>query len=158
MPVITPNLWFDDDAEEAANYYCSIFPNSRITAISRYTEVGPGPEGSVVTVSFELDGQPYTGINGGPVFSFDEAVSFLINCKDQAEIDHYWDRLIADGGTPSQCGWLKDRFGLSWQVAPADWEDLLQSDDTEAVNRAMTAMLGMSKLDLAALQAAFDGT
>lgn len=157
MPVITPNLWFDDNALEAAEYYCSIFPNSRITTVTHYTAAGPGEPGAVLTVSFELDGQAYTGINGGPLFSFDEAFSLLINCADQAEIDHYWDRFIADGGTESQCGWLKDKYGLSWQVVPADWEAMLTSDDTEAVDRTVAAMLTMQRFDLAALQAAFDG-
>jgi len=157
MPRITPNLWFDTNALEAAEFYVSVFPNSEVGTISYYTEGSPMPAGTVLTVNFELDGQEYTGINGGPAFSFDEAISLLINCKDQAEVDYYWDTLTADGGEESQCGWLKDKYGLSWQVVPAGWEDMFTSDDTAANTRAMDAMYGMKKLDLAALQAAFDG-
>lgn len=157
MPRIVPNLWFDTQAEEAAEFYVSIFPNSRVTALTRYTEAGPGPAGSVLTVNFELDGQLFTAINGGPQFPFTEAVSFVIECADQAELDHYWDRLT-DGGQEVQCGWLKDRYGLSWQVVPTGWEDLMNDPDPARVARATTAMLGMVKLDIAALQAAADGT
>ncbi len=157
MPRIVPNLWFDTQAEEAAEFYVSIFPNSRVTEITRYTEAGPGPAGSVLTVNFELDGQLFTGINGGPQFPFTEAVSFVIECADQAELDHYWDRLT-DGGQEVQCGWLKDRYGLSWQVVPAGWEELMNDPDPERAARATAAMLGMVKLDIAALEAAADGT
>ena len=157
MPSITPNLWFDTEAEEAAEFYCSIFPNSKITAVTHYTEGSPGQPGSVMTVSWVLDGQDYTGINGGPIFKHSEAFSLAINCADQAEIDYYWDKLTADGGEESQCGWLKDRFGVSWQVVPADWEALHTGDEPERAQRAMQAMMGMKKLDLAALQAAADG-
>ena len=156
MPTITPNLWFDDEALEAAGFYVSIFPSSRIVNVSRYTEAGPGEPGTVLTVDFELDGQRFTAINGGPQFSFDEAVSFLIECKDQDEIDFYWTRLT-DGGEESQCGWLKDRYGLSWQVVPTGFEELMAGPDTAAAERAMRAMLGMRKLDIAALRAAADG-
>jgi len=156
MPTITPNLWFDTEALEAAEYYVSIFPNSRITNVSRYTEVGPGEPGTVLTVDFELDGQPYTGINGGPIFPFTEAISLLINCADQAEVDRYWDALL-DGGVPSQCGWLKDRYGLSWQVVPVGMNEMMSDPDPQRRNRAMAAVLGMVKLDLAAIQAAADG-
>jgi predicted 3-demethylubiquinone-9 3-methyltransferase (glyoxalase superfamily) len=156
MPRITPNLWFDDDGEEAARFYVSVFPNSEITGITRYGEAGPGEAGAVMTVSFVLDGQPFTIINGGPQFTFDEAVSFEISCADQAEVDHYWDTLT-EGGEESQCGWLKDRFGLSWQVVPAGWEALLNDGDPARAERAMAAMFGMKKLDLAALEAAADG-
>jgi len=156
MPRITPNLWFDDDGEEAARFYVSVFPNSEITGITRYGEAGPGEAGTVMTVSFVLDGQPFTIINGGPQFTFDEAVSFEISCADQAEVDHYWDTLT-EGGEESQCGWLKDRFGLSWQVVPAGWEALLNDGDPARAERAMAAMFGMKKLDLAALEAAADG-
>ena len=156
MPRITPNLWFDDDGEAAARFYVSVFPNSEITGITRYGEVGPGEAGAVMTVSFVLDGEPFTIINGGPQFTFDEAVSFEIRCADQAEVDHYWDKLT-DGGEESQCGWLKDRFGLSWQVVPEGWEALLTSSDPARAERAMAAMLGMKKLDIAALEAAADG-
>lgn len=157
MPRITPNLWFDDQALEAAEFYVSVFPNSRITDVLHYTAAGPGPEGTVLSVNFELDGQPFTGINGGPVFPFTEAVSLLIDCKDQAEIDHYWEKLT-DGGEEVQCGWLKDRYGLSWQVVPAGWEAIVNDPDRERARRATEAMLGMVKLDLAALQAAADAT
>src|SRR5687767_10596613 len=128
MPRMTPNLWFDDKALEAAEFYVSVFPNSRITKVTHYTDAGPRPAGTVLTVDFELDGQPFTGINGGPEFTFDEAVSFLIDCADQAEVDYYWEKLTA-GGEESQCGWLKDRYGLSWQVCPAAMGDLFDDDD-----------------------------
>ena len=154
---ITPNLWFDTQAEDAANFYVSVFKNSRIVGTSRYTDAGPGEPGTVVTVDFELDGQRFTGINGGPVFTFTEAVSFLVNCKDQEEVDYYWDALLADGGVESQCGWLKDRFGLSWQVVPEGFNELMSDPDPARASRAMQAMLGMAKLDLAALQRAADG-
>jgi predicted 3-demethylubiquinone-9 3-methyltransferase (glyoxalase superfamily) len=156
MPRITPNLWFDTQAEEAAEFYCSIFPNSKITAVSHYTEGSPRPAGMVMTVSWVLDGQEFTGINGGPQFNFSEAISLLINCEDQAEVDYYWEKLT-DGGEEVQCGWLRDRYGLSWQVVPAGFEEVFTSDDPGRAERAMKAMLGMKKLDLAALQAAADG-
>ena len=156
MPRITPFLWFDTEAEEAAEFYCSIFPNSKINFVSHYTEAGPRDAGMVLTVDFELDGQPFTIINGGPEFTFDEAVSFLITGKDQDEVDYYWDKLT-EGGEESQCGWLKDRYGVSWQVTPAGFEEIMTDPDPERVNRAMQAMFGMKKLDLAALQAAADG-
>jgi len=152
MPRITPNLWFDTESEEAAQFYVSIFPNSKITAVTHYTEIGPREAGLVLTVDFELDGQPFTAINGGPDFTFNEATSLLVNCADQAEIDHYWEKL-GEGGEHGPCGWLKDRYGFSWQVAPAGLEDLMTGDDARR-NRVMTALLGMRKLDLAALQAA----
>lgn len=157
MPRITPNLWFDTQALEAAEFYVSIFPNSAIGEITYYIEGSPGPAGTVQTVNFTLDGQPFTGINGGPQFTFSEAVSLLIDCADQAELDHYWERLT-DGGEPVQCGWLRDRYGLSWQVVPSGWEALMTDPDPERVARATEAMLGMVKLDIAALQAAADGT
>jgi len=157
MPRITPNLWFDTQAQEAAEFYVSVFPNSKVNTITHYPEGGPGPAGGVLTVDFELDGQTYTAINGGPQFTFDEAISLLINCKDQAEIDYYWDTLTADGGAESQCGWLKDKYGLSWQVVPDGWEKMYADQDTTKVQRAMTAMFGMKRLNLAELQAAFDG-
>ena len=154
---ITPNLWFDRQAEQAAEFYVSIFPNSRILGTTRYPDGAPGPAGEVMTVDFELDGQRFTGINGGPHFTFDEAVSFLVPCADQAEVDRYWDALLEGGGTTSQCGWLKDRFGLSWQVVPDGMDELLADADPERAQRAMQAMLGMVKLDVAALRAAADG-
>ena len=156
MPKITPNLWMDTEGLEAAEYYCSIFPNSKINRVLHYTDAGPREAGSVLTVDFELDGQPYTIINGGPEFTFDEAVSFLISCADQAEVDYYWDKLT-EGGEESQCGWLKDRYGVSWQVCPTEFDELLGDSDPDRVNRAMQAMMGMKKLDLGALKAAADG-
>jgi predicted 3-demethylubiquinone-9 3-methyltransferase (glyoxalase superfamily) len=156
MPRITPNLWFDTQGLEAAEFYVSVFPNSKVNEITRYGESGPGPAGSVLTVNFELDGQPCTAINGGPQFTFDEAISLLIDCADQAEVDYYWAKL-SEGGEEGPCGWLKDRYGLSWQVCPTGWEAMLNSPDREGAERAMQAMYGMKKLDLAALQAAFDG-
>jgi predicted 3-demethylubiquinone-9 3-methyltransferase (glyoxalase superfamily) len=156
MPRITPNLWFDTESMEAAEFYVSIFPNSEITTVTHYTDAGPRPAGEVMSVNFLLDGQEFTAINGGPQFQFDEAVSLLVNCKDQAEIDYYWDRLLEGGGEESMCGWLKDRFGLSWQVCPADWAETLSDPDRERAKRAMAAVLGMRKLDLAAIQAAAD--
>jgi predicted 3-demethylubiquinone-9 3-methyltransferase (glyoxalase superfamily) len=156
MPRITPNLWFDTQGEEAAEFYCSIFPNSKITNVTYYGDAGPGPAGTVLTVDFVLDGHEYTAINGGPQFHFDEAISLLINCADQDEVDYYWEKLT-DGGEESQCGWLKDRYGLSWQVCPVGMLDILNDPDPERAQRAMKAMFGMRKLDLAALQAAADG-
>ena len=156
MPTITPFLWFDDQAEEAAELYTSIFDNSKINAVTHYSDAGPREAGMVLTVDFELDGKPFTAINGGPEFTFDEAVSFLVECKDQGEVDYYWEQL-GDGGEEGPCGWLKDRFGLSWQVVPEGFVEMMNDPDSDRVNRAMTAMLGMKKLDLAALRAAADG-
>ena len=153
MPTITPNLWFDKEGKEAAEFYCSIFPNSKINNVTYYNEAGPGEPGTVLTVDFELDGQQYTAINGGPAFTFDEAISLLINCADQKEVDYYWSKLL-EGGEESQCGWLKDKYGLSWQVVPAGMEKMLNDPDPARAERAMKAMLGMKKLDLAALEAA----
>jgi predicted 3-demethylubiquinone-9 3-methyltransferase (glyoxalase superfamily) len=157
MPDITPWLWFDGDAEEAAEFYVSVFPNSKITDLTRYGPGTPMPEGTVMSVSFVLDGRTFVGLNGGPQFPFTEAVSFAIACADQAEADRYWEVLTADGGAESQCGWLKDRFGLSWQVIPTRLGKLLGDPDREKANRAMQAMLKMKKIDVAALQKAFDG-
>lgn len=156
MPTITPNLWFDTEALEAAEYYVSVFPNSSIGDVARYTEAGPGEPGTVLTVDFVLDGQPFTAINGGPMFPFTEAVSLGISCVDQAEVDHYWDALT-EGGEESQCGWLKDRYGVSWQVIPRGMAEVFADPDPERARRAMQAMLGMRKLDVAALRAAADG-
>jgi predicted 3-demethylubiquinone-9 3-methyltransferase (glyoxalase superfamily) len=156
MPRITPNLWFDTQAQEAAELYVSIFPSSEITDITYYGEAGPGPTGSVLTVEFMLDGQPFIAINGGPLFTFDEAISFMIECNEQDEVDYYWDALTA-GGEESQCGWLKDRYGLSWQVCPSGMAEVLNDPDPERANRAMQAMLGMKKIDIAALRAAAAG-
>ncbi|MFG2223549.1 VOC family protein [Streptomyces sp. NPDC048644] len=156
MPKITPNLWFDTRAEEAAEFYVSVFPNSSITHVSHFGEAGPRPAGMVLTVDFLLDGQAFTAINGGPEFTFDEAVSLLISCSGQDEVDHYWSRLT-DGGKEVQCGWLRDRYGLSWQVVPNELDTLLEDPDPQRADRAMRAMLGMKKLDIAALRAAADG-
>ena len=156
MPRITPNLWFDTNGLEAAEFYVSVFPNSEITDVTYYNDAGPGPVGTVLTVDFSLDGQAYTAINGGPQFTFDEAISLLIDCADQDEVDFYWTEL-SKGGEESVCGWLKDRYGLSWQVCPAGMNALLNDPDQSRAQRAMQAMFGMKKLDLAALRAAADG-
>jgi predicted 3-demethylubiquinone-9 3-methyltransferase (glyoxalase superfamily) len=153
---IVPNLWFDTEAEEAAEFYVSVFEDSRILNVARYTEAGPREAGMVLTVEFELDGNRFIAINGGPQFKFDEAISFLIECADQAELDSYWEKLT-DGGSESQCGWLKDRYGLSWQVVPEGMAELFADPDPQRAERAMAAMLKMSKLDIAALQAAAAG-
>jgi predicted 3-demethylubiquinone-9 3-methyltransferase (glyoxalase superfamily) len=155
MPRITPNLWFDTESVEAAEFYVSVFPNSEIRNVSYYGEAGPRPAGTVLTVDFVLDGQEYTAINGGPEFTFDEAISLLINCADQDEVDYYWTKL-SEGGEEGQCGWLKDRYGLSWQVIPAALGELLSDPDEDRAQRAMKAMLGMKKIDAAAIQAAVD--
>jgi predicted 3-demethylubiquinone-9 3-methyltransferase (glyoxalase superfamily) len=153
---IVPNLWFDTEAEEAAGFYVSVFKDARIVGTTRYGEAGPGPAGTVMTVEFELAGQRFVGINGGPQFTFDEAVSFQITCEDQEEVDYYWERLT-EGGQEIQCGWLKDRFGLSWQVVPTGMDEALNDPDPERARRAMEAMLGMVKLDIAAIRSAADG-
>jgi len=156
MPRITPNLWFDTESKEAAEFYVSVFPNSEITNTTYYGEAGPRPAGTVLTVDFVLDGQRFTAIDGGPEFTFDEAISLLIECADQEEVDYYWTELLSDGGEESQCGWLKDKYGLSWQVVPAGMEELLNDPDQGRAQRAMTAMLGMKKIDVAAIYAAAD--
>jgi predicted 3-demethylubiquinone-9 3-methyltransferase (glyoxalase superfamily) len=148
MPKITPFLWFDNNAEEAVEFYLSIFPNSHRTAELRAGDAGPGPKGSIVTIGFELDGQPFTALNGGPDHQFNEAVSFFVHCKDQAEIDSYWSKLLEDGGSEIACGWLKDRFGLRWQIIPENVIELVRHPG------AMRAMMAMKKLDIAALKAA----
>ena len=153
---IVPNLWFDTEAEEAANFYISVFKDGRITNVTHYTEGAPREAGMVMTVEFELNGQRFVGINGGPSFSFDEAVSFEIKCEDQAEVDYYWEKLT-EGGSESQCGWLKDRYGLSWQVVPTGMEELFADSDPKRAERAMEAMLKMGKLDIEALRSAADG-
>ena len=153
---ITPNLWFDTEAEEAANFYISVFKNSRIVNVAHYTDVGPGEPGTVMTVEFDLDGHRFVGINGGPQFQFDEAVSFQISCETQDEVDDYWERLT-EGGEESQCGWLKDRYGLSWQVVPTGMEEVFSDPDPERAKRAMKAMLEMRKIDIEALRSAADG-
>jgi predicted 3-demethylubiquinone-9 3-methyltransferase (glyoxalase superfamily) len=157
MQKIIPNLWFDTQAEDAAAFYTSVFDDSRIVNVTHYTEAGPRPAGTVMTVEFELNGQRFVGINGGPEFTFDEAVSFQIVCEDQDEVDYFWEKL-SEGGEESQCGWLKDRYGLSWQVVPTGMEELFADPDPERARRAMQAMLGMRKLDIAALRSAAEGS
>jgi len=157
MQKITTCLWFDDKAEEAAKFYVSIFPNSKIVGVARYTDVGPGPAGSVMTVDFELDGHTFVALNGGPHFQFTEAISLVINCETQDEIDRYWDALSA-GGKIQQCGWLKDRYGLSWQVVPTLLAtEMRQTSDPARLNRLMKVVLESVKLDIARLKAAFAG-
>jgi len=153
---ITPNLWFDTEAEEAAEFYTSVFKEGRILGKTHYTEGAPREAGMVMTVDFELNGQRFTGINGGPDFKFDEAVSFLINCEDQDEVDYYWEKLT-EGGSEGPCGWVKDKFGLSWQVVPEGMEELFADADPKRAERAMQAMLQMQKLDIAELRRAADG-
>jgi predicted 3-demethylubiquinone-9 3-methyltransferase (glyoxalase superfamily) len=157
MPIqkITPFLWFDHEAEEAAAFYVSIFPNSRIVKVARYGEAGPGPTGSAMTVEFQLEGQSFVALNGGPHFKFTEAISFVVTCQTQDEVDTYWEKLSA-GGSDFQCGWLKDKFGLSWQVVPTALSELLSDPDPEKSQRVMKALLTMKKLDVGALQQAFD--
>lgn len=158
---IAPCLWYDDQAEQAAELYVSTFPDSRIVDVARYSEVGQAihqkEPGSVMTVTFELDGQPFTALNGGPAFSFTEAVSLQIRCQGQEEVDHYWYRLIEGGGSEQPCGWLKDRFGLSWQVVPGEFHEMMQSGEADRVRRVTEAMFQMTRLDIAALQRAFAG-
>ena len=156
MPKTVPCLWFDGQAEQAAQHYISIFPRSQILGVTRYGPGLPAPEGSVMTVSFSLDGQEYVALNGGPEFSFTEAISFQVICADQEEVDHYWGRL-SDGGEEGPCGWLKDRFGVSWQVVPAVLPELVQDPDPQRAQRAVQAMLGIKKLDMAELTGAADG-
>jgi predicted 3-demethylubiquinone-9 3-methyltransferase (glyoxalase superfamily) len=152
---IVPNLWFDTEAEEAANFYISIFKDSEIVAVSHYGEAGPRPAGMVLTVDFLLNGQRFTAINGGPEFKFNESISLLVECESQDEIDEYWEKLT-EGGAEVQCGWLRDKFGLSWQIVPVGIDKVF-AGDPEKANRAMKAMLQMVKIDMAALQKAYDG-
>lgn len=154
MPKITPSLWFDGNLEEAAAFYTSIFPNSSIEGVQRYTDAGPGTPGEVVYGTFVLDGQPFMAINGGPQFTFSEAVSFEVLCADQDEVDYYWNALIADGGEESQCGWLRDRFGLSWQITPTRLYELIEHSDPKVASAATTAMLEMRKIVIADVEAA----
>ena len=152
---IAPCLWFDTEAEEAAKLYTTVFENSRMLGISHYGSAGPRPAGLVMTVTFELEGQQFVGLNGGPEFTFSEAISFQVSCESQAEVDRFWVEL-SDGGETGPCGWLKDRFGVSWQIVPRMLDELLEDSDAEKVQRVMTAMLAMGKLDCAALQRAAD--
>jgi predicted 3-demethylubiquinone-9 3-methyltransferase (glyoxalase superfamily) len=157
MPKISPFLWFDTQAEEAANFYVGTFPNSRIVTIAHYGEAGPGPEGSVMTVAFELDGKEFIALNGGPIFKFTEAVSFSVACKSQEEVDRYWSKL-SDGGEEGPCGWLKDRYGLSWQITPTILGEMLSDPDPAKSKRVMEAMLTMKKIDIEGLNKAYQGT
>lgn len=154
---ISPCLWFDGQAEEAANFYVSIFKNSKITTVSRCGEAGPGPKGSAMVVGFELDGQAFTGLNGGPMFKFTEAISMVVHCETQAEVDQYWEKLSA-GGETGRCAWLKDKFGVSWQIVPTALIELMQGKDPAKSARVMQAMLKMTKIDIAGLQRAYDGS
>jgi predicted 3-demethylubiquinone-9 3-methyltransferase (glyoxalase superfamily) len=158
MPIkqrITPFLWFDGQAEEAAKFYVAIFPNSKVGSTSRYGEGGPGPKGSVMTVAFELDGLSFTALNGGPLFKFTEALSLVVHCETQAEVDHYWNKL-SDGGGEVQCGgWLKDKYGLSWQIVPNALMEFIQDKDPAKSQRVMAAMMQMKKIDIAGLKAAY---
>ena len=160
LPKITPFLWFDTQAEEAANFYVSIFKNSRIKGLARYdgetAQASGQPKGSVMTVQFELDGQDFVALNGGPTFKFTEAISFVVNCESQAEIDHFWQKMSA-GGQEVECGWLKDRFGVAWQIVPADIEEMLQDKDPEKPKRVMAAVMKMKKLDMAEMRRAYEG-
>jgi predicted 3-demethylubiquinone-9 3-methyltransferase (glyoxalase superfamily) len=160
MQKITPNLWFDTEAEEAARFYVSLFKGARVVDIQHYpeaaTEVSGKPAGSVLTVSFEIDGQRYVALNGGPEFKFNESVSFSVACKDQSEIDYFWNALTRDGGEESMCGWLKDKFGLSWQIVPEKLDDMMMDKDAKKVNAVTAAFLPMKKLDIAALEKAYN--
>jgi predicted 3-demethylubiquinone-9 3-methyltransferase (glyoxalase superfamily) len=153
MSIITPCLWFDTEGEDAAKLYTSVFPNSKITNVSHYGSAGPRPEGMVMTVGFELDGQKFVALNGGPNYTFNEAISFQVSCKDQEEVDHYWSKL-AEGGAEGPCGWLKDKFGVSWQIVPTALPELLSNPDPETSQRVMEAMLQMKKIDIDELERA----
>jgi predicted 3-demethylubiquinone-9 3-methyltransferase (glyoxalase superfamily) len=152
---ITPFLWFDGKAEEAVNFYVSIFKNSKILSVSRYGDAGPGPKGTVMTEAFELDGQKFVALNGGPQFTFSPAISFVVNCETQQELDDFWEKLSA-GGKEVQCGWLQDKYGLSWQIVPRILPDLLQDKNPEKTQRVIKAMMQMIKIDIKGLQQAFD--
>ncbi len=153
MPELTPCLWFDTQGEDAANFYASVFPNSKVLHVSRYGEAGPREPGSVMTVSFELDGKRFLALNGGPEFRFSEAISFQVDCSSQDEVDHYWEAL-SEGGEEGPCGWLKDRFGLSWQIVPSRLPELLEDADQEKAQRVMGAMLKMRKIEISELERA----
>jgi len=155
MPNITPFLWFDGNAEEAMNFYVSVFPNSKIGSVTRYGDGGPGPKGKVMTATFQLDGQEFFALNGGPQYTFSPAISFFINCKTQQEVDDLWEKL-SEGGEKQRCGWVKDRYGLSWQVIPTILGQLLRDKDPEKSKRVMQAMLQMDKIDIKRLQQAYD--
>ena len=156
MQKITPFLWFNTEAEQAVELYTSTFKNSKVNIVTRYGKNQPGPEGSVMTISFELDGQKFLALNGGPNFTFTEAISFVVDCESQEEIDHFWNKL-SDGGQIQMCGWLKDKYGLSWQIVPKNFGELVTSKDPERTQRVMKTMMGMKKLEMAELQKAYDG-
>ena len=156
MQKITPFLWFDKNAEEAVNHYLAIFKNSKINKVLRCGDAGPGPKGSILTIAFQLEGQEFIALNGGPIFKFTEAISLSVDCKSQQEVDDLWEKL-SDGGQKSQCGWLKDKFGLSWQVVPSALVEMLQDQDAEKAKRVMAAMMQMSKIDIAILKQAYEG-
>ena len=151
---VRPFLWFDHQAEEAATFYTSVFKNSKIGSVSRYGDTGPGPKGSVMTIAFELEGQQFMALNGGPLFKFTDAISFVVNCDTQEEIDHFWEKL-SEGGQQIQCGWLKDKYGLAWQIVPTKLGELMQGDDAARSQRVVQAMMQMKKLDIAALEQAY---
>ena len=157
MQKITPCLWFNRNAEEAVAFYSSIFPDSHVLDVTRYGNEGPGPEGTVLTMRFRLADQEFIALNGGPEFVFSEAISFSVDCRDQTEVDELWQKLTADGGEESMCGWLKDKYGLSWQIVPSALPQLLDGSNPARANRVMSALLQMKKLDIAALQRAYDG-
>ena len=156
MQKITPFLWFDNNAEEAVNFYVSLFKNSKVLSITRYGEAGPGPAGTVLTAAFQLQGQEFIALNGGPQFKFTEAISFSVNCESQEEVDQYWEKL-SESGEKGRCGWLKDKYGLSWQVNPVVLGEMLQDEDPEKAKRVMEAMLQMDKLDIETLKKAYEG-
>jgi predicted 3-demethylubiquinone-9 3-methyltransferase (glyoxalase superfamily) len=158
MQKITPFLWFDDNAEEAVRFYTSIFRDSEVLSLSRYGEAGPGPKGAVMVAKFRIAGQEFMALNGGPQFKFTEAVSFVVDCAGQQEVDYYWDRLLEGGGQTQMCGWLKDRFGLSWQIVPTVLGELMSDEDPAKVKRVMEAMLQMVKIDIAGLKQAYEGS
>jgi predicted 3-demethylubiquinone-9 3-methyltransferase (glyoxalase superfamily) len=155
MRKITPFLWFDAEAEEAMNFYVSIFPNSKVLSVTRYGDTGPGPKGTVVTANFQLNGQQFTALNGGPLFKFTEAVSFVVNCETQEEVDKFWEKL-SEGGEKSRCGWLKDKYGLSWQIVPTVLTEMMQDKDSEKSQRVMNALLQMDKIDIQRLKQAYE--
>src|SRR5712691_8980367 len=155
MRKIIPFLWFDAEAEKAANFYVSIFPNSKVLSVTRYGDAGPGPKGTVMTARFELNGQEFVALNGGPLFKFTEAISFVVNCETQKEVDEFWEKL-SSGGEKSRCGWLKDKYGLSWQIVPTILREMMQDKDARKSQRVMEAMLQMDKIDIQGLKQAFD--
>jgi predicted 3-demethylubiquinone-9 3-methyltransferase (glyoxalase superfamily) len=157
MPKISPFLWFDNQAEEAAKFYVSVFPNSKVVSVAHYGEGGPGPKGSVMVVAFDLDGQRVNALNGGPQFKFSEAISLWVDCKTQEEVDLYWNKLTSGGGSESVCGWLKDKYGLSWQIVPVVLPQMLQDPDPKKAKRVMDAMMKMRKIEIAGLKKAHEG-